>query len=354
MRIRLCPGLASMPVLRRLLLWILLILIGVLIVLTIGGAFLGAQRAQGLFNSVPADVYWVVLTLSLVVGIMVFSRLRDAPGLLLIHAGCVLVLVGAIWGSEAGHGLQRRLLGSTPIRRAEMFILEGTREDRVQRTDGQFRVLPFALALDDFRIDYYRPAHLWVQMPNGRDLKIPANPGVVQDLDAGLGQIKILRTFENFKIVIDPNGRTAYDDPNAGSNPAVEVQVIRPDGTIQRQFAFDRYPQQHGHEGDLILSYRRSIKDYISQVRVVTRGMPQKAIEVNRPFHYGGYYFYQSSYGLDAETNKPYTVLTVVCDCGLNLVYLGYIVLFVGLAWHLWLGRLNAQRPTCRVENNGH
>jgi hypothetical protein len=332
----------------------MLILIGGLIILTVWGAFLGAQRAQGLFNSIPAAVYWVVLMLSLVVGMMVFSRLRHAPGLLLIHAGCALVLAGAIWGSEAGHSLQRRLLGTTPIRRAEMVILEGSHEDQVQRTDGQFEALPFALALDDFRIEYYKPAYLWVQMPNGRDLKIPANPGVLHDLGPGLGQIKILRTFENFKIAIDPNGRTAYDDPNAGSNPAIEVQVIGPAGTIERKFAFERYPPQHGHEGDLILSYRRTIKDYISQVRVVTKGMPQKAIEVNRPFHYGGYYFYQSSYGLDSETNKPYTVLTVVCDRGLNLVYLGYAALFVGLAWHLWLVRLNALRSTLHAGNDGH
>jgi hypothetical protein len=328
--------------LRRFLLWAVLILIGILIVLSVGGAFLGAERAQGLFNSVPAAVYWGLLGLTLVVGIAAFPRLRRAPGLWLIHAGCVLVLAGAIWGSEAGHDLQQRLLGTAPLRRAEMVILEGSQEDHVQWADGQFGSLPFALALDNFRIEYYQPAHLWVEMPNGRDLKIPAKPGVVQDLEAGLGQIKILRTFENFRIAMDPNGRSAYDDPNAGSNPAVEVQVIRPDGTIQRQFAFERYPSQHGREGDLVLSYRRTIKDYISQVRVVTKGGPKKAIEVNRPFHYGGYYFYQSSYGLDSETHKPYTVLTVVSDRGLNLVFLGYAALFVGLAWHLWWVRLRS------------
>ena len=331
-----------MAALRRFVLQTAIVLIGLLAGLAIYGAFIGAQGAEAFFNTVPVAVYWVCAGLALILGFMVFPSLRRAPGLALTHGGCVLVLAGAIWGSEAGHGLQRRLFGSDRIRRAEMVILEGTGEDRAQWADGRFRTLPFALALDDFRIEYYRPASLWVQTPGSGNLKIPADPGVARDLGVGLDRIKVVRTFENFRIAIDPNGRTVYDDPNAGSNPAIEVEVTRPDGTAQRQFVFERYPSQPGSGADLTMLYQRTVKDYISQVRVVAdgRAVTQKAIEVNRPLHYGGYSFYQSSYGTDPDKGTPYTVLTVVCDCGVNLVYLGYGALFLGVAWQLWLVRL--------------
>jgi hypothetical protein len=254
------------------------------------------------------------------------------------HLGCILILAGAIWGSSAGHDLQARLGGNPRIRRAEMEIPEGTREDRVRLDNGQTASLPFSLHLDEFRIDYYLPGSLQVQTADGRSLKVPAEPGLVRDLGEGLGRIKIVRTFEHFRITRDPNGMTAYDDPNADSNPALEVQVTQPDGTTQRQFVFERFPQPHPAGGGLGLSYRRMIKDYISRVDVIVHGeaVATKAIEVNKPLHYGGYQFYQSSYGTDSESGKPVTVLTVVCDCGLSWVYMGYAALLFGAAWQLW------------------
>ncbi len=78
------------------------------------------------------------------------------------------------------------------------------------------------------------------------------------------------------------------------------------------------------------------IRDYISDVQVVKDGnvVAEKSIEVNHPLHFGGYHFYQSSY--DAEGHK-YTVLSVVSDMGLNLVYAGYLMLGIGVFWHFWV-----------------
>jgi hypothetical protein len=334
---------------RRFVLWVTLVLIGLLIGLSIAGAFAGAERARALFNAIPVALLWPALGLTLVVGIVACPPLARRGGLLLCHVGCILILAGAIWGSATGHDLQRRLWGDVRVRRAEMEILEGAREDRVrvEGEGGQVVSLPFSLGLNEFRIDYY-PGTLQVQMPDGRGLKIPAEPGQTRDLGPGLGQIKVVRTFENFRIGLDPNNRTAYDDPHAGSNPALEVQIIRPDGSAQRQYVFERFPQPHPSGTALGLSYRRMIKDYVSKVEVLVQDqvVARKAIEVNHPLHHGGYSFYQSSYGADSDTGKPVTVLTVVCDCGLPGVYLGYAALALGVAWQLWVVRLRGEpRP---------
>jgi cytochrome c biogenesis protein ResB len=78
------------------------------------------------------------------------------------------------------------------------------------------------------------------------------------------------------------------------------------------------------------------IKDYISEVEVVRDDKVVKTfeIEVNKPLHYGGYYFYQSSY--DREQGE-YTVLMVRSDSGTMISYAGFYLLGLGVFGSLWL-----------------
>ena len=61
--------------LRRTILQCALLLIVLLIVLSIYGAFRGAEAAQLFFNSIPVGVYWVFFAVLLTVSIVVFPRL---------------------------------------------------------------------------------------------------------------------------------------------------------------------------------------------------------------------------------------------------------------------------------------
>jgi cytochrome c biogenesis protein ResB len=96
------------------------------------------------------------------------------------------------------------------------------------------------------------------------------------------------------------------------------------------------------------MSYRRNVKDYVSALEIVKddQVVAAKEIEVNRPLYYGGYHFYQSEWGEDQH--GEYTVLQVVSDSGLNIVYAGYILLIGGIFWHFWgrraLDRLKTRR----------
>ena len=64
-------------------------------------------------------------------------------------------------------------------------------------------------------------------------------------------------------------------------------------------------------------------------------------IEMNEPFRYRGYTFYQSSFDLSGE--KPYTVLTVVENKGRIFPYISTIIIAFGLILHLCI-RLSRQR----------
>jgi len=317
--------------------WLALVLIIVLTVLSIYGAFIGTERAQQLFNQPPLVVYWSALAILLIIGIAALRRLLRVPGLLLIHAGCVLILAGGMWGSHDGHNLQKKLFGIDKIRSGRMAIYEGGSENHVA-LDGtrEQKELPFAIKLNDFRIEYYQPVYLQIQSRQGRQWKVPVEAGKEFPLGDNTGTIKIVKSYENFKIGKEEGKSIPFDDPSPGSNPAIEVQITEPGGQTSTQYVFELFPG-HSHGQDKFqLSYHRVISDYISELQIIEgdKVVAEKDIEVNHPLRFGGYHFYQSSYDVKAG---QYTVLQVVSDTGLYVVYVGYWMLCLGVIWHLWL-----------------
>jgi hypothetical protein len=318
-------------------LWIGLALIILLIFLSIYGAFIGAERAKSFFNSLPLSVYWIALILLLIVGILVFRRLVHIPGLLFIHAGCILILTGAVWGSQAGHKLQKKFFGIDKIPAGQMAIFEGESENRVAlENDDEVRELPFYVKLKDFRIEYYKPEYLYIQNRQGKSWKIPAELNAKFSLGDNISTVRIVRKFENFKIKIEGDNRVPYDDPQPGSNAALEVEIKSPGGQVVTKYFFERFPGHIHPEDNFFLSYRRVISEYISELQIIRNNevVAEKDIEVNHPLHFGGYHLYQADYDKQAG---QYTILTVTSDTGLGTVYAGYLMLCIGVFWHFWL-----------------
>jgi cytochrome c biogenesis protein ResB len=319
--------------------WFGLILIVLLIVLSIIGAFYGAEKASLFFNSLPLTIYWLTLAVFLVVGLVTFRRLIRVPGLLLIHLGCVFILVGAIWGSEGGHRLQKKLLGIDKVPFGYMMIYEQTAKDSiVDEDDNVLAKLPFSIYLEDFRIEYYKSrSYLQVENKNGNQWEIPDEAG--QELSLSENKIKILRVFRNFKIAIIDGKKVATDSDEPGFNPAVKINIEFSDGSSKKQYIFVQFPQNSYSEAGLKFTYisqlMAPVKDYFSDLILLEgeKQITKKTIEVNHPLHYGGYHFYQHSY--DPEKGL-YTILTVYSDSGLNLVYAGYLMLCSGILWHFW------------------
>lgn len=322
---------------RRAVMWAVLILIILLIFLSIYGAFVGADRAKSFFNSLPLAVYWITFTLLLIIGIAAFRRLARVPSLLLIHTGCILILTGAIWSSDAGHNIQKKLFGIDKIPSGQMVIYEGTRENTVVlKNSEKVKELPFYVRLNDFCLEHYKPEYLLIQTRQGQSWKIPVEIGREFSLGNDLGTIKILRAFENFKIKIEGDKHVPYDDSQPGYNPALQVQITSPAGDIDTRYVFERFPGHMHPEDKFMLSYQRVIGEYVSELQIIkdNKVVAEKNIEVNHPLAFGGYHFYQHSY--DAQAGQ-YSVIAVVSDSGLDLVYAGYIMLCGGVFWHFWL-----------------
>jgi hypothetical protein len=400
---------------RRELMWAALGLLVVLTFLSIYGAFIGADRAKMFFNSTPAVVFWVLLALALIAGFVAFRRLTRVPGLLLMHAGCVLILIGAALGSEIGY----KITGNDKIIEGYMQIFEGQSTNQVRteeklplfsvgiqfagslderripqnlrqefvkqqaalseaarvfvsqpggvwiiaEDDGQYyirregsklkvydfiremRELPFSVRLNDFRLEYYQPKVEYLRVETNKGVRqVVAEVGRQLDLGPEFGTARIVRKYQNLKISIEGGETTYYEDPNPGSNPALEVEITKPDGESETRYVFSLHPGfTHSDSGPrLVYDKPRggAIRDYISELEVIDKQdtvLAQKDIEVNHPLHYGGYHFYQSSY--DAQAGR-YTVLQVVSDTGAKIVFAGYWMLCLGAFWHMWLRRL--------------
>jgi len=321
---------------KRALLWVTLAAVILLTVLSIYGAFIGADRAQAFFNTLPLAVYWFAAIALLVTGIVLFRRLLRVPSLLAMHLGCILVLLGAMWGSQPGHTLQKQLFGIDKIPQGRMGMYEQVQENRVQVEDGNsVRDLPFHVRLNDFRLEHYEQGDLLIYSRDGRNWRLPARVGQALSLDRDLGTVTINRVFRNFKMDIEGDVPVAYDPPG-GSNPALEIAVERPGSPARRRYVFEQRFAHGDSNEPLVMDYRRSVKDYISELEVIDDGqvVAAKNIEVNHPLHYGGYHFCQDEWGRDR--NGEYTVLLVVSDSGLNAVYSGYVLLMGGVFWHFW------------------
>jgi cytochrome c biogenesis protein ResB len=234
--------------------WLALALMALLIILSVYGAFIGAERAGELFNSLPMQMFWFLITAGLVASLILFTSLFKHPSLLLIHLGCIGILAGSIQASQTGHKIQMRLFGIDKIRSGVMVINEGKMNDEVVVPAKSRFIgveLPFHIGLKDYRVEY-------------------------------------------------------YDTPG-------------PDG-------------------------RRAVRDYLSNVSVIQDGriVKTKTIEVNRPLHYGGYYFYLRP---PEETRGEQMVLAVISDNGLIAVFTGYVFLAAGLFGRCWL------RPLIKKDN---
>ena len=328
-----------------------------LIVLSIAGAFMGSVSARRLFNSPPLVACWVVFALLLIAAFATFKGFWRQSSLLMLHAGPVLILAGAMWGSGPAHKLAAKYFGSQKIQSGYMLLTEGAVDDRLMSPDLQQQLgrLPFMLGLRRFWLEYYRGGQpvLTGKSPDGTPFELPCEAPAEFVIDDGV-KINVLRSFENFKITLVDGKTVVSDEADSGRNPAVEIEITRADDLVEHGYLFERFPTMNSAGREFELGYSAGtitgISDYKSHIQVLypNEASPrlERVIEVNHPLHFAGYHFYQHSYDSEA---LQYTVLHIVSDSGLRLVYFGYWLLCLGVLGRFYL------RPVVRYfSSKGH
>lgn len=139
--------------------WAGLVAIALLAGVSVVGAFLAPGRMRAALNSPQGAVLVFLLAGLLVARLLRFKTVVRSPWLLPVYLGPLLILLGAMYGSEVGHEVARRFLRGSKVSRGYMFIPEGSESSDILDTDLSRRIgkLPFNLRLHDSRIDYYQP-----------------------------------------------------------------------------------------------------------------------------------------------------------------------------------------------------
>lgn len=353
-----------MQAVRRTAMYATLCALGALTVLSIYGAFLGAERAGALFSSPPLVAFWFFL-LALLVGCFVVDwRLVRSPGLAAMHLGAALILVGAMLGSDAGHRVVDRLLGGIRTPYGYLRIPEGGETNVLRDPDTEQAIgeLPFTVRLKDFRIETYPPGrwNLWFQrpVPPGTSVRqgltpIPWQVGEPVPVAGTRLHIRVLRYIESARPVRDDAGEVVGAEPDpASATPAMEIEatlhgrshrgwIVVPEGHDMGGMSLGPLvPKEVAAHAGLALWLARPRpmpKDYFSDVEVLRGGkvVEEGTIEVNHPLHLDGYHLYQMSY--EMRPDREVTILSARSDRGLYVVYAGFVLLVGGVFVRFWI-----------------
>jgi hypothetical protein len=250
---------------RRLLLWLTLVLTAALAIAVIYGAFRGQDAARDFFNSAPLVVYWIALAALLAAGIVCFPTLLFHPARLAVHGGTILILVGAMLGSDEGQRRVGQLTGQTKIPVGFMVPRPGEASDELySHTDDLLGNLPFRIELNKFWVERYGAGDtawsLWVSAPpadphaNADEPlweQIPGQVGSGENVPFSQTPVHLnVREYlpharaqwpppqDRMLEVISPQGRTAPLAARAGSeakiaDEGIAVRVLRSFGNLK-------------------------------------------------------------------------------------------------------------------------
>ncbi len=366
-----------------------------LVLLSVIGAFWGADRATQLFNSAPMKIFWILLAALLSAGLIFFPKELKKPGFLAMHLGCLLVIAGGMLGSRAGHALMDRL-GVHKVRFVMVAMQIGDRVGKVI-VDADSRQpyladLPFEVELKDAWTEHYEPAQIVFGEITENGAKVlaeqsqaaesqPASqpssqpsaateesnepPVRWQPVDWRIGQevkigdtgvlVKVLSYLKSARAVAassapeksEENISAAAD--SSAHAPAVEVEISRGDVHLHRWLVAKGEHVQPmvslaalfpGMQYPPVLALAEpagTVKAYQSRVIIYKDGKPaaEKTISVNDPLHYGGYAIYQSSFSEMAE--GTYVALAIHSDSGRTLVHAGLALLVAGAIWQFYV-----------------
>lgn len=246
-------------------------------------------------------------------------------------------------------------LGAADMERYTMRVYEGEVEWRASDAKNEIQELPIAVELNDFEMDVY-PPHLTV---------IDRNTGAVQPegkpdfftIDAKRPEGKLadwdVRLEKYIHEAVRNSDSTYHEVRMPGSSPAAEIAVRnRYTGEERRGWVCSGNKSQLYRVLNLDTTYsiammRPEPKRFVSDIHVYRKDkdVEYTLLEVNKPYRAGAWTIYQYSYDEVAGRLSNYSVLELVYDPWLWLVYIGILLLAAGSVCMLWIGNKRKEEP---------
>ena len=248
------------------------------------------------------------------------------------HLGLATAVIG---GAVSAATLERNVL----------VLFEGMPTSEAQDAHGHKVPLPFAARLNEFHMDTVPPTLVIARYDKttegGLDLEPGSTlikPGTVETIDGY--QVEVI---EFHKRAMN-NGDTYQPVQWKTGASAARVKVTDKSGKAfegwvsSGSIASSASMVELGEGVALAMPDPRP-KRFASTVEILLDGKERTLeIEVNKPAHVAGYDLYQLSYDSEAGPASQYSVIEVVEDHGLGIVYAGIFIMLAGCVLHLWNG----------------
>lgn len=296
-----------------------------------------ATAIYGVTNLRETLSFWpfvlLYLWMDIIVGFVTLKFLKPTLRHVCItasHAGLFIALTAAT-------------LGNADMQRLKMQIGSEQPEWRAVDDDGTVHELPLAILLNHFTIDEY-PAKL-VVIDNETGKTLPADKPQALVLEDSVTEGDILDYHVQTRRLYDYAAEVATKDTvnyvpwgYNGATSAALVSVtsggktIVPAGWVSNgSFMFPYKGIRLNNRHSLVMPEREP-KRYASDVTVYTKGgkKEQAVIEVNKPFEIDGWKVYQLSYDEVMGRWSKTSVVELVSDPWLPVVYTGIALLIIG------------------------
>jgi hypothetical protein len=267
-----------------------------------------------------------------------FPLEKKNSGYLLGHAGLWITLLAAT-------------LGSGDLQRLQISVDEGNTEWRATDNDGHVYELDMAVNLIDFRMTVFPPKLVLAEMRDGDLYSVEGQGNVVELTSEPVGSthslnnytIKVNRYIENAFYVQDGY----VESPQDGAAEAVEITVSGGslEAPITDWVSAGSFLQPPSF---LTINEQFSIamptpepKSFVSEVQLLGKDETPAltTIEVNKPFSYAGLKIYQLSYDDRYGKWSPNSVLEVISDPWLPVVYFGIFLMIGSAVYMIYLSK---------------
>lgn len=277
------------------------------------------------------------LYLMVLLGIVTLKRLSPFnlknAGFFVNHFGLFLVLFSTA-------------LGSSDMQRLTMNCYEKQTEWRALDKTGKMVELPVAFTLLDFRIEEYRPKITLVDNQSGKMIEHNGKPQL-QSIDQNSFDLLDFKIeVEQFLETSGKVGDAYFAVNEPGSAPSARIKVTGKDGKEVLGWiccgSFVHQPEalKLTDQYSLVMLPAEPRK-FSSELNISTKSGKNvvTTIEVNRPFKIEGWTIYQLGYNTEMGRWSDLSVLELVRDPWLPVVYLGIFLMMGGAGFLFFTGK---------------
>ncbi|MBA4410772.1 MAG: hypothetical protein C0397_15275 [Odoribacter sp.] len=294
-------------------------------------------RTLGLTHLVKTWPFILInLYLMILLGIITMKRLTPFnlknAGFFLNHFGLFLVLFSTA-------------LGSSDMQRLRMNCYEDQTEWRAVDTSGKTIELPIAIKLLNFNIAEFRPK---VTIINNQTGQVVLNKGKNQFEMLDRNSLDLYGYHLEVEQFLESSGKVgeAYFQVNEpGSAPSAKVKVTKDGVEISGWVCSGSFVNQPEalklNDTHSLVMLPAEPRKFSSELNIQTKSGKNitTIIEVNRPYKIDGWTIYQLSYNTEMGRWSNLSVLELVRDPWLPVVYLGIFLMMAGAGFLFITGK---------------